>query len=123
MMGMGYGFGLIETLFPILFLVVFGLAIGTIIVTLGKSAVRGMKNNAAPRLSVPARAVSRREAYHSRGDRRGWTQYFVTFEFESGDRMELEMEGEQYGMIVEDDQGQLTFQGSRFIAFNRSGRT
>lgn len=116
---MEFGFGLMEMLFPIFFIVIFVLVIGTFVVTLGKGAVRGMKNNASPRLTVPARAVSRREEYHSRRDMHGWTQYFVTFEFESGDRLELEMQGEQYGMIVEGDQGQLTFQGSRFVAFER----
>ena len=33
--------------------------------------------------------------------------------------MELEMSGEQYGLIAEGDQGQLTFQGTRFISFER----
>lgn len=116
---MGMGFGLMEMLFPIFFIVVFVLVIGTFVVTLGKSARRHMKDSASPRLSVTAQAISRREEYHSRRDMHGWTQYFVTFEVESGDRMELEMQGEQYGMIVEGDQGRLTFQGTRFISFER----
>ena len=37
----------------------------------------------------------------------------------SGDRMALEMSGEQSGLIAEGDQGQLTFQGTRFISFER----
>ncbi len=116
---MGMGFVWMEMLFQIFFIVVFVLVIGSFVVTLGKSARRHKKDDASPRLSVAARVISRREEYHSRRDMRGWTQYFVTFEVESGDRMELEMECEQYGMIVEGDQGRLTFQGTRFISFER----
>ena len=111
-------FGAFDTLFPIFFFIVFAMVIGTFVVVLGKSAARGIKNSAAPRLTTQARVVNRRENYrrHSR-DMAGWTDYYVTFEVPSGDRMELEMSGEQYGLIAEGDQGQLTFQGTRFISF------
>ena len=113
-------FGAFDTLFPIFFFIVFALVIGTFVVGLGKSAARGIKNNASPRLTTQAHVVTRRENYrrHSR-DMAGWTDYYVTFEVPSGDRMELEMEGEQYGLIAEGDEGQLTFQGTRFISFER----
>ena len=113
-------FGAFDTLFPIFFIIVFALVIGTFVVVLGRSAARGIKNSASPRLTTQARVVNRRENYrrHSR-DMAGWTDYYVTFEVPSGDRMELEMSGEQYGLIAEGDQGQLTFQGTRFISFER----
>ena len=113
-------FGAFDTLFPIFFFIVFAMVIGTFVVVLGKSTARGIKNSAAPRLTTQARVVNRRENYrrHSR-DMAGWTDYYVTFEVPSGDRMELEMSGEQYGLIAEGDQGQLTFQGTRFISFER----
>ena len=113
-------FGALDALFPIFFFIVFALVIGTFVAVLAKSAARGIKNNASPRLTTQARVVNRREDYrrHSR-DMGGWTNYFVTFEVPSGDRMELEMEGEQYGLIAEGDEGQLTFQGTRFISFER----
>lgn len=47
------------------------------------------------------------------------TSYFVTFEVESGDRMEFCVDGSQYGMMVEGDNGKLTFQGTRFLGFVR----
>ena len=113
-------FGVLDALFPIFFIIVFVLVIGTFIAVIGKSAARGIKNNASPRLTVEARAVSRREDYrHHSGNMTGWTDYYVTFEVESGDRMELQLDGEQYGLIVEGDQGRLTFQGTRFISFER----
>ena len=45
--------------------------------------------------------------------------YFATFQVESGDRMELQMNGQDYGMLVEGDRGRLTFQGTRYLDFQR----
>jgi len=43
----------------------------------------------------------------------------VTFQFDSGDRMELKMQGHEYGLLIEGDQGKLTFQGTRYLGFER----
>ena len=45
--------------------------------------------------------------------------YYVTFEFDTGDRIELHVPRSDYGMMIEQDQGLLTFQGTRFISFER----
>ena len=47
------------------------------------------------------------------------THYYVTFQVESGDRFELGVNGSDYGMLVEGDEGMLTFQGTRFLSFER----
>ena len=47
------------------------------------------------------------------------TTYYVTFEVESGDRMEMCVDGQQYGMLAEGDSGKLTFQGTRYLGFDR----
>ena len=47
------------------------------------------------------------------------TSYYATFEVESGDRMELHVPATEYGLLIEGDQGDLTFQGSRFLSFER----
>lgn len=47
------------------------------------------------------------------------TSYFVTFQVESGDRMELHVAGHEYGMLIEGDRGKLTFQGTRYLGFER----
>ena len=47
------------------------------------------------------------------------TTYYVTFEVESGDRMEFIVPHSQYGYIAEGDYGKLTFQGTRFLDFQR----
>ena len=44
------------------------------------------------------------------------------FEFESGDRLELMVDGSEYGLLAEGDCGMLSFQGTRYLGFVR-GRT
>lgn len=45
--------------------------------------------------------------------------FHVTFQVESGDRMELPVSGREYGMLAEGDIGKLTFQGTRYLSFER----
>ena len=40
-------------------------------------------------------------------------------EVESGDRMELNLSGQEYGLLAEGDRGKLTFQGTRYLGFER----
>ena len=110
-------FGVISILFPILFLAVFGLVLGTIISTLSKNAAQNRKDNASPQLTVDATVVTKRT--HVWGDH-SHTDYYTTFEVPSGDRMELKIPHNQFGYLVEGDQGKLTFQGSRFLEFQRN---
>lgn len=68
--------------------------------------------------------VAKRQSFSSRrsGDELHTTtstRYFATFQVESGDRMELQMNGQDYGMLVEGDRGRLTFQGTRYLDFQR----
>ena len=109
-------FGWFDFLFPILFIAVFGLALGTIVGTLVKNGKQNRKNNAAPRLSSEATVVTKRT--HVRGDH-AHTTYFATFQFESGDRLELEIPRDRFGYLVEGDRGKLHFQGTRFLDFER----
>ena len=104
----------------IMFFVMFFLVFAVIISVWISAFVRMRKNDKAPRLTVPATVVGKR-AYHSSGSRNhsGTTTYYVTFQVESGDRMELSVYGEDYGLLIEGDQGELTFQGTRFVSFGR----
>lgn len=118
---MGFGYGLIDALFPLLFLVAFFGVFGMILYTIVSSIRKEHRNNCSPRLSVRAKVTAKREDYH-RGSREsmGHMRYYATFEVESGDRMELEMQGDEYGMICEGDEGTLAFQGSRYLGFKRA---
>lgn len=109
-------FGWFDFLFPILFIAVFGLAFGTIVSTLIKNGRQNRKNNASPRLTSEATVVSKRT--HVWGDH-SRTTYFATFQFESGDRLELEIPRDRFGYLVEGDHGKLHFQGTRFLDFER----
>lgn len=120
------GFDLMSTLFPILFLIVFVIVIGTFVVTGVQGVKRWNHNNHAPRLTVAAKVINKRTQvgrHHHHHEEHihsyQYTNYFVTFEVESGDRIELEVSGEESGLMVEGDQGMLTFQGTRFLGFER----
>lgn len=106
----------IFSLFPIFFLAVFGLAIGIFVSVLVKNGKQNRQNNASPRLTCDATVVTKRT--HVWGDH-SHTDYYVTFQFESGDRFEMEIPHNQFGYLVEGDNGKLTFQGTRFISFER----
>ena len=107
-------------LFPILFLVVLGMILYTIIRNIGT----WNKNNHSPRLAVPATVVAKRtevSRHHTDNTMmHTFTTYYVTFQVESGDRMELEVDGSDYGMLVEVDIGKLNFQGTRYLGFQRN---
>ena len=135
-MGFGYGFdsgfgmtfGIMQVIVPIMFVLVFGI----ILVTLIRGIGEWNKNNHSPRLNVSARVVAKRtEVSHhqhpNNGDMSGShgyrttssTSYYVTFEVDSGDRIEFSMSGSEYGMLIEGDAGTLNFQGTRYLGFER----
>lgn len=91
----------------------FAISIGTVF----RFSRRDRKNDKSPRLTVEAEIVSKR--MHVWGDH-SRTQYYATFEVSSGDRMELLVPHDQYGYLVEHDRGQLSFQGTRFLDFQRT---
>lgn len=119
-------FDVFFNLFPLIWLVMFVFIIGTAISTFVKSAKQERKNDASPRLDVQAKVVAKRmDVHHHNHHHNGHnhvsssTDYYVTFEVPSGDRMELGLDGQDYGMLVEGDTGTLSFQGTRYLGFRR----
>lgn len=115
-------------IFGIMFFLVFFLAIGAFILSFVKAFQQWNKNNHSPRLTVPATIVAKRanvsrHRHHGNGPgihhTTSSTTYFVTFQVDSGDRMELHMTGHEYGLLIEGDCGFLTFQGTRYLGFER----
>lgn len=121
-------FDMMEYIVPIFFIIVIGMFIFT--------AVQGIgtwhKNNNSPELTVHAVVKTKRlnvDSYQNGvgGDMSGAhgfyettdTTYYVTFEVESGDRMEFSVSGKEYGMLAEGDTGRLTFKGTRYLGFER----
>lgn len=118
-------FNIVPTIVIIGFIVVFGI----IIVTAIKGLFQWNKNNHSPVLTVVAKVVAKRMSvshhrHHNSGDMHmhhtsSSTTYYATFEFESGDRLELRVPYNEYGYLIEGDMGKLTFQGTRYNSFQR----
>ena len=130
MIGYG-GFGMANAMFtivPIFIGVVFVLILAGIAVQAVRGAAQWKRNNDAPVLTVEAEVAAKRmdvRTYrhggteHSRRHASSRTYYYATFQVESGDRMELSVSGREYGMLAEGDIGKLTFQGTRYLSFER----
>ena len=116
------------TIMPVIIIIMFILVFGFILFNIVKGISIWNHNNAEPRLTVLAKMVSKRVdiSTHMRNDNDNFSQiqstsrYFVTFEVESGDRIEFHVDGNKYGMLVEEDKGNLTFQGTRYLGFERA---
>ena len=123
--GFGSGFGMGFGAFGVMFTIVFVLVIGVFVVTIVCGIGQWNKNNHSPRITVPVTIVSKRshvshhhhagEHHHSHTS----TSYYVTFQLGSGDRMELHVPGTEYGLLIEGDKGSLSFQGTRYLGFER----
>ena len=116
--GFGMTFSIMQVMVPLMFVLVFGF----MIVTLVRGVGEWNKNNQSPKLTVSVTVVAKRsdvdrgiETMHT------FTSYYVTFQVESGDRMEFEVSDMEYGMLAEGDRGMLTFQGTRYLNFRREG--
>lgn len=123
---MGFGFSLMEAIFPIMFITIFVIVIGGFIFTAVRGVSTWSKNNSSPVLTVEATVATKRTnlSHHHNNNNTmhssSSTSYYVTFQVESGDRIELQVDGREYGMLVEGDKGKLTFQGTRYKEFLRN---
>ena len=123
---MGLGFDFMFTLVPVMSMLIFGLVFVVIVASLVRSGKQWHRNNNSPRLTVDAKVlakrhdVSRRRSAGEHHHYRTVNTYYVTFEVESGDRMELQLQGHEYGLLIEGDKGKLTFQGTRYLGFERT---
>lgn len=115
-------FNIVPVIVTVGFIIVFGLVLFNIF--------KGIKtwnyNNNQPVLAVQSKVVSKRikmsESINHNDNmvsHSHTTSYYITFEVESGDRMEFRVNGNEYGLIAEGDRGKLTFQGTRYKDFLR----
>jgi len=120
------GFGLFS-FSQIMACLMFLFVAGMIVWIIARGIAQWNRNNHSPRLTVPACVISKRTnvSSHRHGGNNGLhhhhtsTTYYITFQVESGDRMEFCVSGAEYGMVVEGDRGRLTFQGTRYLGFAR----
>lgn len=123
-------FDVMDSVFPILFGLVFCLVMGMFIYAIVHNVKEKRANDAAPVLTVEALVKTKRmDTYHTSPTYDGdghrtssgsyHTSYYATFEVESGDRLELQISDYEYGQLAEGDRGKLTFQRKRFLQFER----
>ena len=115
-------------MFEIMFFLSTAITLVMFIVVFARIIKEWNNNNKSPRLTVDATVVAKRENvsedHHHHEDGHVHTTYsttyYVTFQVHSTDRMELVVSGSEYGMMVEGDYGRLSFQGTRFLGFERT---
>jgi hypothetical protein len=76
---------------PVFIGLIFVIVISFILFSVIKGVGEWSKNNQSPTLNVRAKVLAKRTAVRGGGETRAYSQYFVTFEVESGDRMELKI--------------------------------
>ena len=101
---------------PIFFMIEIGLGVLSFLGIIGVVIFYIIRNNRQPRLQVSATVVAKRTSNHTKATDR---HYFATFQVESGDRIEFWIDSFQYSELIQDDCGILTFQGTRFLSFER----
>jgi len=125
--------GVFMVVFFALFLAVIGLFIWRV-ASVGRARAQAA---AAPEVQAQARVVDKRvemlgpgnagqSALGSKnivripmGDDSAWQLYKVTFEQPGGERFELSVPADQYGLIAEGDSGTVTMKGPDLLSFNR----
>lgn len=112
--------------FFVVFFLVFALIFGTIVYSIMKGVATWHKNNMSPIETALVKVVAKRTdvvTHHNDMNEMHTishsSYYFVTFEFSDGFRKEFEVDGEEFGLLIEGDTGTIKFQGTRFLNFER----
>lgn len=113
-------------MFNIVFIFIFIVFIAVLV----KNISEWNHNNHSPLLSVEASVKSKRTSttthqHPNGGDATGAqgfhtttvTDYYITFQVESGDCMEFKVNSKEYALLSNGYRGKLSFQGSRYIGF------
>lgn len=101
---------------------------------IGRGLYVWMRNNRAAQETADVRVVSKRMKVTGHGGTMmanrfspmntfhspTYTDYYVTFEMENGRRLELGVKDPDYGMLAEGDRGRLSWQGTRYLGFERA---
>lgn len=81
------------------------------------SYIEWFRNNRSPQETYIARVTNKRTQIF--GGRHASTNYFITFEWQNGQHKEFRMNAQEYELFSQGDKGTLTFQGTRFLGFER----
>lgn len=115
-----------DIMFNVTFFLFFILVFGMIVYTIIQNISEWDRNNKSPKLSVEAKIVDKRSKtthhHHNNGGHHHTTRstcHYITFEFQNGERTELRVPSDEYGLLVAGDVGTLSFQGTRYLGFKR----
>ena len=102
---------------------VIGVVFALVFFFIGKSIYSNMKKNqaneASPVLTFPARVIGKRDSVSGGGNSSARSTYYVTFERLDLQRIELEVQSPEFGMLAVGDTGRLTHQGAWYQGFSR----
>ena len=104
---MGYAF----SIGGIIVFVSFAVVIVIMMITVSRAVGGAKKNFSLPRISAPAKVVSKRRYAVSEKTK----TYFITFEYKTGDRAEYRVSSDAYMYFA--DEGTITVRGTEFISF------
>ena len=107
------GFGII----PILFFAVFAIMLVFMGITIFRVTGTMKTNKTLPRISAHAKVVSRRTLGSVSSYTAGPRRYFMTFEYDTGDRAEYAVSEDVYSYFDAGDEGTITVRGTEFISF------
>ncbi len=108
------------TIVPIFIFIGVAIVFTMVFSRIANKAGEDIANSKAQVQSVDAVVIAKRQETNHINEHYTETRYFVTFQADDGRRAELEMKGEQYGLLIEGDYGKLTYQGNRYIGFTRT---
>lgn len=133
--GFNSTFQLMQGLFVVMFVVVIGFFITTAVLGVRRRA----RDNAAPEVTAVARIVDKRVEISGGGTTGSAGMltadgsigpstststpisraHYVTFEQSGGERFELQVPADEYGLLVVGDTGSVTMKGTRYLGFAR----
>ena len=108
-----------QSVFMTIWFIMFFAILSVILFRIFKSIKRSADNSSKPVEKVYVTLVGKTSQEHYRHNHTSYTERYLTFETASGERIVLEVNGEQYALFIEGDRGMLTHQGYRFIDFVR----
>ena len=124
------GGGAMFNIVPVIVIIGFIVVIAGIAFHALRGGAQWVSNNNSPILSKNAiivtkrMAVSRNNHANMHGNNvhhhASTTKYYATFQFDNSERIELKIPEKEYGMLAEGDNGQLTYQGTRYKSFARN---
>jgi Protein of unknown function (DUF2500) len=112
---------------PILIGLVFAAILGTVAYQLIRKARQSSRNDALPVLTAPAtvsgmrtNTIAQPADINPKYKVEPSTKFFARFRLHDSQSLEFELSNEQFAPLAEGQQGTLTYQGTRYVGFEKS---